>query len=180
MKQTSKMLLGFLGGLVVCLPAPGADPAADSAAPADNPYQSIVERNVFHLNPPPPPPDPEANKPPPPKIFLTGITTLMGHQRALLKATPAAKPGEPAKEKSYLLTEGERQDELEVLAIDEKEGSVKLNYAGVQITVNFKDNAAASTAPATPGPVPGAPGQPPTEGKPGFRPPNLPPRPVRG
>ena len=79
MKQTSKMLLGFLGGLVVCLPAPGADPAADSAAPADNPYQSIVERNVFHLNPPPPPPDPEANKPPPPKIFLTGITTLMGH-----------------------------------------------------------------------------------------------------
>ena len=170
MVRTNKILMGFLGGLMVCS-ARGADLAA-------NPYQSIVERNVFHLNPPPAPPDPEANKPPPPKIFLTGITTLMGSRRALLKTAPTGKPGEAAKEKSYMLAEHERMDDLEVLAIDEVAGSVKVSYAGIETTVNFKDNAVATAASAAPAPpVPGAPGAPggpaPNPGFPGQPPPGM-------
>ena len=146
------MLAGLLGGLAVSITVPVAD-AVDSAnnpEATDNPYQGITERNIFHLNPPPPPPDPEANKPPPPKIFLTGITTLGGSRRALLKATPPAKPGEPPKDKSYLLSEGERQDDLEVVAIDEQAATVKVSYAGVETTLNFKDNGVASATPAAP------------------------------
>jgi len=193
MARTFKLLFGLFGGLVVCASVRGAEPAA----PAGNPYQSIVERNVFHLNPPPAPPDPEANKPPPPKIFLTGITTLMGNRRALLKTTPPAKPGEPPKEKSYMLAEHERLDDLEVVAIDEVAGSVKVTYGGMEFTVNFKDNGAASVAqpagppPGTPG-VPGAPAAPagffPGMAQPGMAQPGVnpafkqqfPPRPVRG
>jgi len=182
MARTYKSLIGFLGGLLVC----GNVLGADSTAPAGNPYASIVERNVFHLNPPPPPPDPEANKPPPPKIFLTGITTLMGNRRALLKTTPPPKPGEPPKEKSYMLAEHERLDDLEVVAIDEVAGSVKVTYAGAEFTVNFKDNGAASVAQPA-GAPPGAPGAPglmnPGLPQPGVNPafrPQFPPRPVRG
>lgn len=189
MTRTSSLLVG---ALVACMAAPGADTAGVSG----NPYEGIATRNVFHLNPPPLPPDPEASKPPPPKIFLTGITTL-GGRRALLKTTPSAKPGEPPKEKSYLLSEGERQDDLEVLVIDEKAGAVRVKCAGTEATVTFKDNAVATAAapasaappaaappgvqganPALPGGNPGAPGQP----HPGLNPAlqaQMPLRPVR-
>jgi hypothetical protein len=87
----------------------------------------------------------------------------------LLKTTPSAKPGEPPKEKSYLLREGERQDDLEVLVIDENIGAVKVRCAGTEMTVNFKDNAVATAAPAPP--VPGPPGAPATSpGVPAARP----------
>jgi hypothetical protein len=110
--------------------------AVTSDAPG-NPYQGIVDRNVFGLKSPPPPPDPEANKPPPPKIFLTGITTILGNKRALLKTTPPAKPGEPAKEQSFTLGEGQREGEIEVLEINEKACTVKVNDYGTITTLDF-------------------------------------------
>ena len=41
--------------------------AATADAPG-NPYQAIVDRNVFGLKPPEAPPDPALQKPPPPKM----------------------------------------------------------------------------------------------------------------
>jgi hypothetical protein len=134
-----------------------------TAAAADNssPYQGIVERNVFGLKPPPPPPDPESTKPPPPKIFLTGITTILGNKRALMKMTPpVTKPGEQPKEQAFTLAEGEREGGLEVLEIDEKAGTVKVNNYGTVATIDFESNGVK----AAPGPAPGAvpmPGMPP-------------------
>ena len=140
--------------------------AADAAAPGaeSNPYQGIVDRNVFGLKPPPPPPDPEANKPPPPKIFLTGITTILGNKRALLKTTPPAKPGEPAKEQTFTIGEGQRDGDIEVLEINEKAGTVKVNDYGTITTLDFdKDGvkavvgaAPAAARPAGFVPAPGA------------------------
>jgi hypothetical protein len=135
------MLICTLAGLALC--AFGNTPG--------NPYQGIVDRNVFGLKSPPPPPDPEANKPPPPKIFLTGITTILGNKRALLKMTPPATPGVPAKEQSFTLREGERDGELEVLEIDEKAGTVKVNEYGSITTLSFENNGV--KAPAAPVPV---------------------------
>lgn len=129
-----------------------------TAAAADNPYQGIVERNVFGLKPPAPPPDPEANKPPPAKIFLTGITTILGNKRALMKMTPpVTKPGEQPKEQAYTLAEGERDGGLEVLEIDEKAGTVKVNNYGTVATIDFESNGVK----AAPGALP-MPGMPPT------------------
>jgi hypothetical protein len=155
MKHGGKMLVCLAGSLVLCTTA-----TARVAAAAGNPYQGIVERNVFGLKAPPPPPDPEANKAPLPKITLTGIVTLGGAKRALLKVPPGPpKPGEPAKtEQGFILSVGERQGEIEVLEIDEKAGSVKVNYAGTVTNLTFdKDGVKTASAP---GAVP-PPGMPP-------------------
>src|SRR5436190_18086206 len=80
-----------------------------------NPYQAIVERNVFSLKPPPPPPPPEdpLKKNPPPTIKLQGVQTILGRRQVLFKV-PAKPPGQP-KEESFLMNEGERQGEIEVV-----------------------------------------------------------------
>ncbi len=145
---------------------------ADSTEQPDNPYQGIVERNVFSLKPPPPPPDPEANKPPAPKITLTGIITI-GSKRALMETPPPpVKPGEQAKGKqSYILTEGQRDGEIEVLEIDDKAGSVKVNNSGTVMTLTFEKDG--PKLPASSSPVPSPPGVPSPTGvipPPGFQP----------
>lgn len=123
------------------------------AVTPDNPFQSIVDRNVFGLKPPPPPPaPPEPPKPPLPPIALTGIMTGIGKKRALLEGVMPAKPPDQPKKSFYTLGEGEQQDEIKVLKIDEKANTVELTLMGVQTNLTF----AAKAPPSAP-----APGQPP-------------------
>lgn len=140
--------------------------------PTGNPYQGIVDRNVFGLRPPPPPPDPELSKPPPPKITLTGITTILGNARALMKTPPpAGKPGEASKgEQYYTLSVGERQGDIEVLEIDTTGGSVKVNNAGSIVTLTFDKESGKGGGGAMGGGVPPPPGAvpPPMPGAGGF------------
>lgn len=128
-----------------------------------SPYERIVGRNVFSLKPPTPPPNPEdlVKKEPPPKIRLQGLTTILGRRQVLFKSQTPAKPGQPAKDESYVLSEGERQGEIEVVAIDENAGTVKFNNHGTVETLNMKDDAdkpvlgaAPPTVTAPPGGVP--------------------------
>src|SRR5262249_46742107 len=136
-------------------------------------------RNVFALKAPPPPPDPEANKPPPVKITLTGITTILGNKRALMKTpAPPGKPGEPAKqEMSYILTVGQREGDIEVLDIDEVGGNVKVRNGSIEVTLNIdKDGPKLAATPlpvgAPPGvAVPGRPMPPIPGAAPGITPP---------
>jgi hypothetical protein len=159
------MLVCMVGGLAFCTAAPAVP--VDTSESSDNPYQSIVDRNVFSLKPPAPPADPaEVNKPTVVKITLTGMTTILGNKRVLMKsAPPPGKPGEgPKTEQSYILTEGQREGDIEVLEIDEKAGSVKVNNGGTIQTLTFeKDGAklpatvAPPSAPGVPGAIPGLP-----------------------
>lgn len=154
MKHGAKMLVCVAGSLAFCTAA-NAVPQESS----DNPYQSIIDRNVFSLKPPPPPPDPaEVNKPQTLKITLTGITTIFGNKRVLMKtAPPPGKPGEPPKtEQSYILTEGQREGDIEVVSIDEKALSVKVNNGGTVQTLTFEKDGAKLPATAAPAAVPGA------------------------
>lgn len=125
-------------------PAPGAGtsaPALNAAppvhAPADNnmqgnPYASIVTRNVFGLNPPPPPMTDTPQGAPPPKITVTGITTIFGPREALYKVSGVPQgAGKPAKDESYILKEGEGQDDIVVQRIDMAKGMVTFNNHGV-------------------------------------------------
>jgi hypothetical protein len=135
MKRGEKMLVCALAALFLCAAARAA------ANPSGSPYQGIVERNVFGLKPPPPPPDPEANKPPPPKITLQGFTTFGGIKRALLKAQLPAKPGEPPKgEQGFVLAEGQRDGDIEVLEINTEARTVKVNDFGTITNLNFENN----------------------------------------
>lgn len=132
------------------------------------PYEEIVSRNVFGLKPPPPPPNPEDNKPPPPNITLTGITTVVGKKALMETPPPAIKPGTPAGtappgKQFYMLGEGEREGEIEVIAIDEVLGSVKVKNGAQEVTLTFEKNGVKppTSAPVgNPGALPGLPGAP--------------------
>ena len=144
-----------------------------------NPYQAIIERNVFGLKPPPPPPDPEANKPPPPKVLFQGITTINGQKRALFKVQVPAKPGEqPKGEQSFILAEGQRDGDIEVLEIDEKTSKVKLSNFGTVMDIDFENNGIKTAAAPAPGGVPrpagAVPGPPPSPFAPAGGTPGIP------
>jgi hypothetical protein len=159
------------GAAVLCSTAKAT--ADDSSA---NPYQAIVERNVFGLKSPPPPPDPEANKPPPPKITLTGITTILGNKRALMKVMMPPKPGVKQEEQSFILAVGQRDGDIEVLEIDDAAGTVKVNDFGTITNLSFENNGVKLASGPPPGPPAAvarpmaAPGIPLPPGTPGFPP----------
>ena len=161
MTHSLRALACLAGSLAVCAGAAKLENQdVSEEIQSDNPYQAIVERNVFGLKPPPPPPDPESVKPPAPKITLTGVATILGRKQALMKTPPApVKAGETSKgEQFYTLAEGQRDGDLEVLQIDEKQGIVKVSYAGQVSSLDFTNNGAKFVAGPPPGVVPGAPG----------------------
>jgi hypothetical protein len=137
------------------------------AVTTDNPYQAIVGRNVFSLKPPPPPPNPEdlIKKVPPPTIKLQGLQTILGRRQVLFKVPPKP-PGQP-KEEFFVMNEGERQGEIEVVEINMQAEAVKFKNHGQEQLLNMKDDAdkpvvAAPPPGLPPGVIPGAlPGVPP-------------------
>jgi hypothetical protein len=163
MTNSAKLLLCALSALVFWM---GTHAIATETS-GGNPYQAIVDRNVFGLKPPAPPPNPEANKPPPPKITLTGIYTMGGTKRVLMKVQMPAKPPEPAKEVPLTLSEGQREGDVEVLEIDAIARTAKVNNFGTITSLDFTNNGAKIAA----GPAPGGAPNPAGAG-PGFAPPN--------
>src|SRR5262245_8467354 len=107
-----------------------------------NPYQGIVDRNVFGLKPPPPISDTKTQpvKDPPP-ITLTGMTTILSTKRVLLNVQT---PGKPVQ--SFILAEGQREGDIEVLEIDARAGSTKINYAGTTVPLSLEKNGPKLTA----------------------------------
>src|SRR6266446_5843701 len=149
MKRSGKALVCMLGGFVLCT---GGN--AITADTSGNPYDAIVERNVFGLKPIPPVVPPEPPKPPTPKMTLTGIMTLGGSKRALFKVQMPPKPPKPAGEESFILREGEREGDVEVVEIDEAAGSIKVKYLDILIPVTFDKDIKASSAAAPGAPPP--------------------------
>jgi hypothetical protein len=90
-----------------------------------------------------------------PRITLAGITTFPDRKSVLLKVRLPASRGEQAKEWSCILTEGQRAGPVEVLQIDEKAGSAKVNNAGTVMLLTFeKDGPVLQTTPLPPEPPP--------------------------
>jgi hypothetical protein len=103
-----------------------------------NPYGTIVDRNVFGLKPVPPPPPAEPEEPAPQRITLTGITTILGDKRVLLKTERTqTADGLQKPQQFYILTIGQREGSIEVVDIDEKTGNVTLNNSGIMMTLNI-------------------------------------------
>ena len=129
--------------------------AAAVRADSDTPYATIIERNVFGLVPIPTnvPVDPSTLTPPP-KITPNGIMTLFGKLQVLFKVAEPGKPGQPAKDESYTMSEGDRQNEIEVQKIDEAKAIITFNNHGVIQELPL----VASTGGGGGGPAGGAPG----------------------
>lgn len=149
MKRDGMVFFGLVGALALVANAPAL---TDSS----NPYERIADRNVFSLKPPPPPPSTEPPPTPAPKIELQGITSILGKRQVLFKAKISDK------DQSFVLSEGQRDGEIEVLAIDEPAGEVKFNNHGALQTLSMEKDAvkAPTTVAAAPAgrPAPGAPG----------------------
>lgn len=127
-----------------------------AATPTDNPYLSLTNRNAFGIRPPAPPPAQEVVAPPPaapPNVFLTGVSNSGGQKKAYFAIN---RPGGKTAEYETVF-EGEELEDLKVLEIDAKNGSVRTLIGGREVTLNFKDNGLKSAAGT---PVPGVPGRP--------------------
>lgn len=160
MKLGGRMAICVAGGLVLHTGA-----RALAVETAGTPYQAIVDRNVFALKPAPRPEDNPPPKTPPPKITLQGITSLFGRKTVAFKVNMSLKPGEPPKEQSLTMSEGERQGEITVLEINEPAGTVKFNNQGDEQMLDItKDIAKPPAGPMPTGFTPtisGLPGVPP-------------------
>lgn len=126
-----------------------------------NPFRLISARNAFGIKDPPPPPAPVVDTPPPPpptpsNVTLTGFSLWQGRKKVYLQISA---PG--SKAPSYRdMEEGDVQDDIEILGIDEKNETARIRNAGQEFTLNFKENGAKPSG-GTPQPgVPGAPGVP--------------------
>jgi hypothetical protein len=124
MKHVGKIAVCLASGLAL-----NAALRADDAVLPGNPYAPVVARNIFGLNPPPPV---DLNQPDPPvKITPNGIMSIFGHLQVLFKVSNPPTPGKPAGDTSYILSEGQRQDDVEVTHINEKSGVVTFNNHGI-------------------------------------------------
>ena len=125
MNRCGKIAIGLAGGLALNMVA-----SADDVVLPGDPYATVVARNIFGLNPPPPPGPPQ-DATPPPKITPNGIMTILGEVQVLFKVAGTPKPGgPPSADESYILSEGQRQDDIEVVKIDEKNSIVTFNNHG--------------------------------------------------
>ena len=130
MKPAGQLILGLTFAAFIASAA-GTGDLATSA----NPYSTISERNVFALVPIPvastepvaPPKDP------PPKITPNGIISLFGKLEVLFKVALKPTAGQPAKDAAYVMAEGERQDDIEVMKIDQAGAKITFrNHGDVQ------------------------------------------------
>ena len=120
--------------------------------PKNSPYEPIIERNSFALKPPPPPIDPATLVQPPSqvKIMFTGIYRQKGTQKACFALTDSSRN---PPETTYLsLSAGEKQGNIDVVAIDDKEETVRIKNAGAPMLLSFKDNSPKPAGAAAPPP----------------------------
>ena len=124
----------FIFGLVLAGGRFSQPLRADVAPAADNPYTPIVHRNVFSLVPiPVHNPADDVAVTPPPKITPNGIMRLFGNLQVIFKVAVPAQAGQPAKDESYVLGVGERQNDITVQKIDEASATITFdNHGSIQ------------------------------------------------
>ena len=126
MRALAKVVLCILGSFA-------ASTRAETIESRDHPYKNIPAANVFRLKSPARPEGPVPL--PPPKITLQGLTTVLPRPHVLFKVMMPATSSEPAKETAFVLGEGEREGEIQVLEINERAGTVRLLNHGVEQTL---------------------------------------------
>jgi len=107
-----------------------------------HPYTGIVDRNIFGLKPPPPPVV-ETNQvqvTPAAKVVLTGITSMFGPQskRAFFEITEQEPGKQPVTPKRPILGEGDREGDIEVLAIDIEQNIVRIRNRSIESELTFE------------------------------------------
>jgi len=152
-EKNMSRIMKSTGKVAMCL-AIGVALRAGAAATQspENPYSAIVVRNVFDLKPLAP--RSETKLIPPLKIILTGIVKIFREKQVFFKTLDVANPGAPPKETSFILNEGERAGEIEVLEINESEGTIRVMNRGLEQSLSLKKDG--MKPPGTSGADPGS------------------------
>jgi hypothetical protein len=133
----------------------GAAVRADVTEAPDQRYQVIIDRNAFGLKPAPKISTIQTNKPlAPVNIQLSGITKDSAGLKAWMVIPAQTGHGKSSNPEYLSIPEHEKQGDIEVLEINEKESTVKILNAGTPVELNFKDNGLPTPAAM---PVPGVP-----------------------
>lgn len=147
-RMTETMLVVALGTSAwLAMAQEPADPTVDQPV-LDKPVagkseyaRRISSRNPFGLVDPPKPVEPPVVLPPPAPtpvstVQLTGFSRWAGERKVYLVVT---KQG--AKTPDYFdLREGDERADIKVLQIDEQNETARISNAGVEQSLNFKDN----------------------------------------
>ncbi|HZF00325.1 MAG TPA: hypothetical protein VE344_00335 [Methylomirabilota bacterium] len=133
MKSFGKIVVCLAGWLALNASSRADDLALNNAPLPDNPYAPIIARNIFNLNPPTVAPAEDPN--PPLKITPNGIMSVFGKLQVLFKVAGVTRPGQPAKDEYYTLSEGERQDDIEIMQIDDKKSLITFKNHGIVQTL---------------------------------------------
>jgi hypothetical protein len=116
-------------------------------------YDKIAQRNVFGLvSSSIAEVSTSAQTATPAQVKLTGITTVLGEKRAFF-IVHGAPDGGKAKDESYMLTVGQRQNGYELLDLDEKAGIARLRADGRLLVLSLASpKLPTAAAPATAAP----------------------------
>ncbi|MEI6078123.1 MAG: hypothetical protein WCS94_21260 [Verrucomicrobiota bacterium] len=101
---------------------------------SESPYAQVGARNVFGLNPPAVPAAAIIQPEQLPRITPNGIISIFGNIQTLFKVTDN-RPGLPAFEQAYILAEGQREGDVEVIKIDAKNAVITFNNHGTIQTI---------------------------------------------
>ena len=146
----AKRTLLFAAGALLAV----ATVRGDVAGLKDNPYKVILDINPFRLKDPPPLTKQPATNVVKLDVRITGITSVGRTKRAWLVILSGA--GRPQPKYLNNLSEGDRDGDLQIVEINEEEGTVKILNAGITVTLNFREyGLPAPAAPVIPLPASG-------------------------
>ena len=103
-------------------------------------YATVIERNIFGLNPPQPITTNPQDANPPAKITPNGIMDILGELQVLFLCGAAACFGFWRCLTPGILSEGQRQDDIEVVKIDQKNSVVTFNNHGENADAAARDD----------------------------------------
>lgn len=122
-------------GKIVAIWVTGMAVLTACALAESNPYETIASRNVFSLREPaqppvvaPAPPEPADNS----QLMLTGIVDFRRLQCALITCTERGKTP-----RLYTLSIGQKEDNLQVLAIDAEAATVRVLHGSTEVLLSF-------------------------------------------
>jgi hypothetical protein len=146
-----KVVSGFVTQGQVLLTMLSLGPLGVFGQTAD--YHIISQRNAFGLKPAPPLATVPAISPGRrSQITITGITTIFGDKRVLLKSLPPpGNPGDPPPlEESFILAEGQTNADLIIVRVDPMANTVTLKNAGVVEVLKLREPGKPSFGPPPP------------------------------
>ena len=131
-------------GKIAAIFVTGMAVVAACALAQPNPYETIASRNVFALKEPVQPP---VVPPEPPQatdnsqLMLTGIVDFRRLQCALITSTERGKTP-----RLYTLSMGQKEDNLQVLAIDAEAATVRVLHGSTEVLLSFDTHGPPNTA----------------------------------